>query len=60
MPKALVPAFAKDLVEYFKGSGISMRTELASNQAFNATLEDKFKKAIGEFKTTWVAANVKK
>jgi len=60
MPPKQVPAFAKDLVEHFKGTAIGLRTELANGQAFSATLEDKFKKAVGEFKTSWVAANVKK
>jgi F-type H+-transporting ATPase subunit alpha len=55
-----VPAFAKDLVEHFKGPAIGLRTDLANSQAFNATLEAGFKKEIGEFKSNWMAANVKK
>ena len=60
LPPKQVPAFAKDLVEHFKGAGISLRNDLVSSKSFKGALEESYKKAIGEFKTNWVAVNVKK
>ena len=60
LPIKDVPRFAAELLEHFRGSAIGLRNDLAAGQAFNATLEEKFKKEIGEFKTNWVAVNVKK
>ncbi len=48
-----VPAFAKDLVEHFKGPAVGLRGELSAAQAFNNTLEEKFKTALRDFKAGW-------
>ncbi len=60
IPPKQVPAFAKDLVEHFKGPGISLRTDLVNGKSFKGALEESYKTAIGDFKSNWVAANVKK
>jgi F-type H+/Na+-transporting ATPase subunit alpha len=57
LPIPQVHPFAKALLEYFQSSGAAMRAELVKTQSFKGGLEDRFKTAIGELKTSWVQRN---
>ncbi len=59
MPVNQVNPFAKALIEHFKGPGAAIRAELEKSQSFKGGVEEKFKAAIGEVKTTWVSKNAK-
>ena len=56
LPIVQVHPFAKALLEYFQGPGAALRADLVATQSFKKS-EDKWKAAIGDFKTKWTAAN---
>ena len=44
---------AASLVEHFTGPALSLRQELAQNNAFTDELEDKFRDAMKKHKSAW-------
>jgi F-type H+-transporting ATPase subunit alpha len=58
LPVTQVHPFARALLEYFQSTGAALRAELLKNQSFKGGLEDRFKQAMGDFKTSWMQSNL--